>query len=86
MIYAVTVDYMTSATVLIDAESAGDAEEKVYQGLENVQGMDEMLKLMHRNPSRSPDAFDVACVEPASQGDFTRRTLEWWPNGKQPAM
>jgi hypothetical protein len=60
MVYEVTVDYVTSTTVLVDAESTLSAEEAVYGHLKTDEGLDEMLQAVHENPNRHWSAFIVA--------------------------
>ena len=60
MVYEVTVDYVTSTTILVDAESTFAAEEAVYEYLKTDEGLDEMLQAVHENPNRHWSAFIVA--------------------------
>ena len=66
MVYEVTVDYVTSTTVLVDAECTLDAEDAVYDYLKTEKGLNAILQAVSENPNRHWSAFEVA--------DMCRRT------------
>lgn len=66
MVYEVTVDYVTSTTVLVEADSTLEAEEAVYGYVRTDEGLGEMLQAVSENPNRHWSAFMVAdmCARP----------------------
>lgn len=60
MMYRMTVDYVTSTTVLVEADGTLEAERAVYAYLKTDEGLDYMLEAVHENPNRHWSAFEVA--------------------------
>lgn len=83
MVYRVTVDYVTSTTVTVEADSAESARDAVYGHLKTEEGLDRMLRIVHENPNRHWSAFDVVKVreEPdVAEAEIPRRRND--VNGK----
>jgi len=60
MVYEVTVDYVASTTVLVEAECPIDAEDAVYDYLKTERGISSVLQAVQENPNRHWSAFEVA--------------------------
>lgn len=67
MVYEVTVDYVTSTTVLVDAEDTLSAEQAVYDYLRTDEGLDSVFQAIQENPVKDPCSFEVADIAAAPQ-------------------
>lgn len=67
MVYEVTVDYVTSATVLVEAEDTLSAEQAVYDYLRTEEGLDSVFQAEMENAQKHWSAFEVADVAAAPQ-------------------
>ena len=67
MVYEVTVDYVTSTTVLVDAASEFAATDAVYEYLKTESGLESVFKAEMENAQKHLGAFEVADVSPAPQ-------------------
>lgn len=67
MVYEVTVDYVTTTTVLVEAEDEQEAVDATYGYLRTEEGLDSVLKAEMENAQKHWSAFEVADVAPAPQ-------------------
>ena len=67
MVYEVTVDYVTTTTVLVEAEDVQPAVDKVYAYLRTPEGLDSVFQAEMENAQKHWSAFEVADVQPAPQ-------------------
>lgn len=62
--YAVTVDYVTTATIVVEAPDEETAEAAVESQFECTPGINRLLGRMARN---YPDGFSIELVEEADE-------------------
>ena len=66
MVYEVTVDYMTSTTVLVEADDALSATDAVYEHLRTDEGfLSSVFQAEMENAQKDWCMFEVADVSPA---------------------
>ena len=82
MVYEVTVDYVTSTTVLVEADGTLEATDMLYEYLRTEDGLASVFQAVQENPNRHWSAFEVADVAAAPQvepGDAeVRKDHEDW--------
>lgn len=67
MVYEVTVDYVTTTTVLVEADDDMAATDAVYGYLKTEKGLESVLQAEMENAQKHWGAFEVADVAPAPQ-------------------
>ena len=67
MRYDVTIDYVTTTTIVVEAEDEHAAHECAYRYCQTKDGQDDLLRRMNVNRN-VPDGFEVAYVCEAMQG------------------
>ena len=65
MVYEVTVDYVTTTTVLVEAEDDMAATDAVYGYLKTPEGLDSVFRAEMENAQKHWGAFEVADVAAA---------------------
>ena len=65
MVYEVTVDYVTTTTVLVEAEDVQPAIDAVYDYLRTPEGLDSVFRAEMENAQRHWSAFEVSDVQAA---------------------
>lgn len=65
MVYEVTVDYVTTTTVLVEADDVQEAVDAVYGYLRTPEGLDSVFRAEMENAQKHWNAFEVADVAAA---------------------
>ena len=65
MVFEVTVDYVTTTTVLVEADDKTEAEKAVYEYLRTDKGLDSVFQAEIENAQKHWSAFEVSNVDEA---------------------